>query len=80
MTDKLKMIGTNCGKTCSETTGTVVYHNKLSFDVWKNIIDNLINGFSIRRIAEENNISILISFNLRHKILNALKKHMIKLN
>lgn len=30
--------------------------------------------FSIRRIAEENNISVLTSFRIRHKILYALKK------
>ena len=32
------------------------------------------NGFSIRRIAEENNISNYTSFRLRHKVLYALKK------
>ena len=41
--------------------------------MWSNIIDNLLNGFSLRRIAEENNISLLSSFRLRHKILYALK-------
>ncbi len=64
-----------CKSTISETTGTVTYHSKLSFDVWKNIIDNLLDGFSIRRIAEENNISILPSFRLRHKVLQALKTY-----
>ena len=49
-----KYICSGCKKTSSETTGTITYHSKLSFDVWKNIIDNLIDGFSIRRIAEEN--------------------------
>lgn len=46
-----------------------------------NIIDNLLNGLSLRRIAEENNISLLTSFRLRHKILYALKSFikMIKL-
>jgi len=37
------------------------------------VIDNLLNGFSLRRIAEENNISVLTSFRLRHKVLYALK-------
>lgn len=36
------------------------------------LIDNLLNGFSIRRVTEENNISILTSFRIRHKILMAL--------
>lgn len=33
----------------------ITYHSKLSFDIWKNIIDNLIDVFSVRRITEENN-------------------------
>lgn len=37
------------------------------------MIDNLLNGFSLTRIAEENNISVLTSFRLRHKVLYALK-------
>lgn len=68
-----KYICPDCKKTISETTNTIIYHSKLSFEVWGNIIDNLINGFSLRRIAEENNISILTSFRIRHKVLLALK-------
>ena len=69
-----KYICSGCKATLSETTNTIIYHSKLSFEVWKNIIDNLLNGFSIRRIAEENNISNYTSFRLRHKILYALKQ------
>lgn len=60
--------------TVSETTNTIIYCSKLSFEVWSNVIDCLLNGFSIRRIAEENNISILTSFRIRHKILMALTR------
>ena len=69
-----KYICSGCKATLSETTHTIICHSKLSFEVWKNIIDNLLNGFSIRRIAEENNISNYTSFRLRHKILYALKQ------
>lgn len=69
-----KYICSGCKATLSETTNTIICHSKLSFEVWKNIIDNLLNGFSIRRIAEENNISNYTSFRLRHKILYALKQ------
>lgn len=68
-----KYICSSCGYTCSETTDTIVAHSHLSFDVWSNVIDNLLNGFSIRRISEENKISIHTSFRLRHKVLLALK-------
>ena len=71
-----KYICKHCGYTCSETTDTIVSHSHLSFDVWSNVIDNLLDGFSIRRIGEENNISIYTSFRLRHKILLALKKYV----
>lgn len=60
----------------SETTDTIVSHSHLSFDVWRNVIDNLLDGFSIRRIAEENNTSIYTSFRLRHKVLLALKNYV----
>ena len=71
-----KYICKYCGYTCSETTDTIVSHSHLSFDVWSNVIDNLLDGFSIRRIAEENDISVYTSFRLRHKILLALKKYV----
>lgn len=69
-----KYICSNCKKTSSERTGTVSFGSNLSFEIWKNVIDNILNGFSIRRIAKENGISIDTSFRLRHKILLALDK------
>ena len=68
-----KYICSGCKKTSSERTGTVSCSSNLSFEVWKNVIDNILNGFSIRRIAKENNISIDTSFRLRHKVLYALQ-------
>lgn len=68
-----KYICSECKSTSSETTETIICHSKLSFEIWSNVIDNLLNGFSLRRIAEENNISLLTSFRLRHKVLYVLK-------
>lgn len=68
-----KYICSGCKATSSETTNTIVCYSKLSFEIWSNVIDNLLNGFSLRRIAEENSISLLTSFRLRHKVLYALK-------
>lgn len=65
-----------CKKTFSQTTNTVTYCSKIPFEIWKNVIDNLIDGLSIRRIAKKNKISIATSFSLRHKILNALKTYL----
>ena len=75
-----KYICSNCKATYSETTNTIINHSKLSFEIWKNVIDNLINGFSLRRIAEENEISLLTSFRLRHKVLYALKHFIEDIN
>lgn len=72
--DIQKYICSGCRTTLSETSNTIICHSRLSFEVWKNVIDNLLNGFSIRRIAEENNISNYTSFRVRHKVLYALKK------
>lgn len=74
-----KYICSGCKNTISETTNTPIYHSRLSFEVWGNAIDNLLNGFSIRRIAEENSISILTSFRIRHKILTALNTFIDKI-
>ena len=68
-----KYICSGCKTTISETTNTIIYHSKLSFKIWSNVIDNLLNGFSLRRIAEENNISVLTSFRIRHKVLLGLE-------
>lgn len=75
-----KYICRNCKYTCSATTDTIVAHSHLSFDIWSNIIDNLLDGFTIRRIAEENNISVNTSFRLRHKVLLALKNFVKSIN
>lgn len=75
-----KYICSGCKTTLSETTNTIICHSKLSFEIWSNIIDNLLNGFSLRRIAEENNISLLTSFRIRHKVLYALKSFIESIN
>ena len=75
-----KYICSSCKATLSETTNTIICHSKLSFEIWRNVIDNLLNGFSLRRIAEENNISLLTSFRIRHKVLYALKSFVENIN
>ena len=75
-----KYICSGCRVTSSETTNTIICHSKLSFEIWRTVIDNLLNGFSLRRIAEENNISLLTSFRLRHKVLYALKHFVENIN
>lgn len=73
-----KYICSVCKKTHSLTKGTIVYNSKISFDIWKNVINNCIDGFSIRKIAKLNNISNQTSFALRHKVLKALDSYYDK--
>ena len=75
-----KYICSSCKATLSETTNTIICHSKLSFEIWSNVIANLLNGFSLRRIAEENNICLLTSFRIRHKVLYVLKSFMKNIN
>lgn len=67
-------------KTKSETTDTITYYSKLSADTWFKIIDNLIDGLSIRRIASKLKINKTTSFHIRHKILNALESYIESIN
>lgn len=67
-----KYICPGCKLTRSETTDTITYNSKLSFEIWQEVIDNLIDGLSIRRIAGKLKIAKSTSFHLRHKILDAL--------
>lgn len=60
-----KYICSGCRTTFSETNNTTTYHSKLPFNIWSNIIDNLLNGFSLRRIAEENSVSLLTFFQIK---------------
>lgn len=71
-----KYICSNCRETISETTGTITYRSKKDFTIWKVVIDNLIDGLSIRRIAQKNKINKSTSFFLRHKILEALSVYV----
>lgn len=73
-----KYICSGCKTTISETSNTIISYSKLSFEIWKNVIDNLLNNFSLRRIAKENNISDYTSFRLRNKVLYALKRFVRK--
>lgn len=75
-----KYICSKCKNTLCETTNTIIYHSKLTFDIWKSVIDNLLDGFSLRRISEENKISVLTSFRIRHKVLLALKSYIKNIN
>ena len=73
-----KYICSNCKKTATETTNTLTYYSKLDFSIWKSCIDNIIDGLSIRRMAEKLEINKNTSFIMRHKILTAINSFVNK--
>lgn len=63
----------DCSKTFNEYTGTAIAGTHY-ISKWKEYIQCMIEGLSIRAICEKLHISIQTSFDWRHKILNAFKK------
>lgn len=71
-----KYICPHCHLTCSETTGSVTYSSKLPFEKWKLMIDNLLDGLSLRKMSKKLDVSIPTAFSMRHKILQALDNYI----
>lgn len=63
-----------CGKMYSIKTNTLFAHSNKSIDVWKDYIDLMIEGKSLRKIASALNINLKTAFYWRHKILDTLNK------
>ncbi len=64
------------GRTFRTTTGCVMYRSHKSLAVWKKYLTCMFNGYSIRKSAEECNITPKIAFAWRHKILDSLRVMM----
>jgi len=62
-----------CGKYFSNTTKTIAYQSKYGFDKWKQYIECMMMGMSIRKAASKCGISNATAFYWRHKILGALQ-------
>lgn len=62
-----------CGKYFSNTTNTIALSSKYGFDTWKQYIECMMMGLSIRKSAAKCGISNATAFNWRHKILGALQ-------
>ncbi len=64
----------DCSKWYSETTGTALCNIKLK-SKWQSYLSCMEQGKSIKKIAEELEISIQTSFDWRHKILSSLSQY-----
>jgi transposase-like protein len=64
----------DCKKSFSNTTNTIAYRSKKSYETWIKYIECLIKGFTLKDSADEVNLSTTSSFVWRHKILKTLNK------
>ncbi|MDR0828196.1 MAG: IS1595 family transposase, partial [Desulfovibrio sp.] len=71
--NKQRYLCKNCSKIFTSTTDTFLSFTKKSLDVWKKYIECMVRKYSIRKSADECNITIRTSFMWRHKILDALR-------
>ena len=62
-----------CGKYFSNTTNTIALKSKHGFDTWKQYIECMMMGLSIRKSAAKCGIANATAFYWRHKILGALQ-------
>lgn len=71
--NRQRYICRDCSKTFNENTGTAIAGSHY-ISKWKEYIQCMIDGLSIRAICDKLQISIQTSFDWRHKILNSFKK------
>ena len=65
----------DCKKYYTLKTNTIFFSSKKPLTLWKKYIDLMIEGKSLRYIANELGISVPTSFYWRHKILSVLRKN-----
>jgi len=63
----------SCGKSFGDTTNAVVYHSHFGEAVWKQVIRDTVEGYSIDDTASSLALSQSTVFRMRHKILLALE-------
>lgn len=73
---KQRYICKSCRKTFTDFTLSPKHNSKKDVQQWIQYAKCMINGYSIRKCAEEVKISIPTSFYWRHKILDAIRTFM----
>lgn len=68
-----KYICKDCGKSFVITTNSIMSGTRKDLNVWIKYVDCMLNGFSVRKAAEECGIHRNTAFAWRHKILDALQ-------
>jgi transposase-like protein len=73
---KQRYICKSCRKTFTDFTLSPKHNSKKDVKQWIQYAKCMINGYSIRKCADEVNISVPTSFYWRHKILDAIRAFM----
>lgn len=74
--EKQRYICKSCRKTFTDFTLSPKHNSKKDVKQWIQYAKCMINGYSIRKCAEEVKINIPTSFYWRHKILDAIRTFM----
>ena len=70
----------NCSKSFTYYSGTILNKTRKQIQMWKDYIDYMFEGHSIKAIAEMLKITERTSFKWRHKILSVLEKKFMNDN
>lgn len=71
-TNRQKYICKSCNRSFSDTTNTIAFHSKKSYNTWQTYISCLLKGMTLSDTAKEIGISVTTSFIWRHKVLKSL--------
>jgi len=77
---KQRFLCKDCQRTFGNRTSLMLSHTKLTDNQWEKYIQCMVQGFSIRKSAEISDVCVKTSFYMRHKILDAISKHMDRAN
>lgn len=69
----------DCGKAFVETSGSAIAYSHSSDTVWKQVIDDTVNGISIDDTAASLDLSHDCVFHMRHKILKRLEDEFLSM-
>ena len=72
--NRQKYLCKDCNKSFSDTTNTIVFHSRKSYDIWEHYISCLLKNMTLTDIAHVIGISVTTAFTWRHKITKSLSK------
>jgi transposase-like protein len=67
----------DCGKAFTETASSAIAHSHSSKTVWKQVIQDTVEGISLDKTAEALDLSHSTVFHMRHKILYCVEQALI---